>query len=184
MHEVQEIIDIVNNQFQNYISQNETSLKENSQYYSVHHKGIGTGENEIFNTLDELMKAYLSTTQTVVMELMDKEIIQVEVKGNVGWVIMLLKIKQMDQGLEIVRKVRFSGVLIKENGNWKYSQTHWSTPEIGLEAGQGKPTMKGLRKKINELLHEFSFVTSLDSKRAELREYLEKAKEIADTIEN
>ena len=184
MDEVQKIIDIANNQFQNYISQNETLLKENFQYYSVHFKGIGTGENEIFNTLDDLMKAYLSTSQTILMELMHKEIIQAEIKGNVGWDIMIFIIKQIDQDLEIVRKVRFSGVLIKENGNWKYSQTHWSTPEIGLEAGQGKPTMKGLRKKINELLNEFSLVTSLDSKRVELREYLEKAKEIADTIEN
>ena len=184
MDETQKIIEIVNNQFQNYISQNKKLLKENFQYYSLHHKGIGTGENEIFNTLDELMKAYLSTSETMIMELIHKEIIQAQIRSNVALVILLLTIKQMDQGLEIVRKVRFSGVLIKENGNWKYIQTHWSTPEIGLEAGQGKPTMKGLRRKINELLREFSFVTNLDNKRAELRKYLEKAKQIADTLEN
>ncbi|MCE7733263.1 MAG: nuclear transport factor 2 family protein [Candidatus Heimdallarchaeota archaeon] len=184
MDEIQEIIDIVNNQFENYISQNVTSLKENFQYFSMHHKGIGTGENEIFNTLDELMNTYLSTSDTLIMELMNTEFVQAEINGHVAWVLVIFTIKQMDEGLEIIRKVRFSGVFIKESGNWKYTQTHWSTPEIGLESGKGKPTMIGLRKKINELLHEFSFVSSLDSKRSELQEYLEKTKEIADVLES
>ena len=76
MDETRKILDIVNKQFQNYVSQNEAYIKENFQYYSVQHKGIGTGENEIFNTIDELENAYLSTTDTSAMQMLNTETIQ------------------------------------------------------------------------------------------------------------
>jgi hypothetical protein len=76
-------------------------------------------------------------------------------------------------------KLRFSLVCERDDDKWLISQLHASVPQIGVDETTGMPTRTAIKNKIDELINEFELYSDHDTERKAIREYLEKAKEIA-----
>ena len=91
---------------------------------------IGTGKNEMLITTDSFTSFLKKDWATIDTMSWSYNMIKIQHDGNVAWFISEVTYSIKINGTYGTFLLRFSGVLVKRNGNWLLSQSHISMPWI------------------------------------------------------
>ncbi len=149
---------------------------------------IGTADNEIFRSLEDikiLLDKHLSLG--VDYEKLYPEFLNIEVRDNLAWCSYYLHTQILIDQNHFNFRYRMTLVLEKLDDKWFIKQSHGSAPQAGVEKGDPLPTIVGIQDQISNWIRNFDVSPDLNTaeknKRAELKSYLMKARDIAESME-
>ncbi|MHA2100944.1 MAG: nuclear transport factor 2 family protein [Candidatus Kariarchaeaceae archaeon] len=158
----------------------EKNLEETVNLFKKDHFGMGSGENETHATFEQLKKHWEISFTLDEIHIENLRIYNLKVIGNVAWCFFNFDSTWVKNEEVVYKgKLRFSLVCERDDDKWLISQLHASVPQIGVDETTGMPTRTAIKNKIDELINEFELYSDHDTERKAIREYLEKAKEIA-----
>ena len=101
---------------------------------------IGTGTDEKIHSIEELKKQFArdwEQSESIDIQLRD---IKSYIINDIAWISADSKITANVSGkTRIYPSVRNTHMLIKENGNWLFTLSHWSTPTASQALGNSFP---------------------------------------------
>lgn len=149
---------------------------------------FGTAENEIFKSIEDieiLIEKHLSLG--VEYEEIYPEFMNIEIRNNLAWCSYYMHTRVMIRENQFNYRYRMTLVLEKVNNQWFIRQSHGSAPQAGVEDGDPLPTIMGIQDQITNWITNFDISPDLNTagekKRAELKSYLMKARDIAESME-
>ena len=114
--------------------------------------------------------------------LLDRKFVieNLQIQGNIAWYAKKISFKVGSNKDTQLYHMRATGVLAKNNGEWKYVQRHVSSPQAGISEGSTWPTAEGLENEIDKWITSFNLNPRISDelKKSELLNYLTKAQEI------
>lgn len=179
MGSTEEIRDLIDKFVSHMVAMNQ---EEMVNLFKKDHYGMGTGEDETHSTFEQLIKHWEISFALDELHMENLLLQNLKVIGNVAWCFFNGDSKWV-KNEEVVYegKLRFSMVCEREDDVWLISQVHASVPQIGVDEITKMPTREAINNKIDELINEFELHPNYDIKvkGKAIREYLEKAREIA-----
>lgn len=143
---------------------------------------IGSASHEIFLGWDKIKKGIKKMFTDNPPDLIERklQLTLLELRGDVAWYSANVKIVRRKETAPLQLPLRITGVLAKEDGEWKMQQRHASYPQAGIEDGRSWPHKEGVMSAILQWIDEFNLDPELLAKwqNTDLHKYLQKAKEI------
>ncbi|OLS29281.1 MAG: hypothetical protein HeimC2_01280 [Candidatus Heimdallarchaeota archaeon LC_2] len=149
---------------------------------------IGTAENEIFRSFEDVKENIQTQISLgVTYKELYPEFINLEVRNKLAWCCYYLYTTINVNGDGFSFRFRVTLILEKVDNKWYVRQSHGSAPQSGVEEGQSLPSIMGIQEQITHWINNFEVSREItaaeEKKQTELRSYLMKARDIAQSME-
>ncbi|MHA2252321.1 MAG: nuclear transport factor 2 family protein [Candidatus Kariarchaeaceae archaeon] len=167
-------------------------LNDYTTHFSENMYCIGTAADERYTSKDQ----FSDSIQQMIGTLHDSQrrikiesytLENLKMANNVVWFALKINAYFEDQEFKnldnFASPSRYTGILVKENSDWKIQQFHVSSPDVMIAKGELMPTTEGIKQTINRWIEKFRInpIITDETKQRQLQNYLIKAQELIDS---